>query len=96
MLLTCDKKDKKIRIVYFHLTSATTIIMIIDYSGFKDIPPFSFDSSTPTRTYHGQSSYLKNRENSVDSLIADKNDSGSQSVKEQDQEYRSSLQADQK
>ena len=67
-----------------------------DYDDFEDLRPFSFDSSTPTLTHPGQSNYLKNRGNSVESFIGNKTNSRSQLIKEQDEEYRSSLQVDQK
>ena len=47
-------------------------------------------------THPGQSSYLKNRENSVESFIGNKVSSSNLLMKKQDKAYQSSLQADRK
>ena len=83
-LLTCDKKNKrnKDRLFSFNFSDDDHY----DYDDFKNLPPFSFDSSTPTLPHPGKINYLKNRENSVESFNGNKIDSRSQLIEEQDEE----------
>ena len=69
-----------------------TIMMIMMIS--KIFIRFSFDGSTPNLTHTGQSNYLKNRENSVESFNDDKIDSRSQLIKEQDKDEAHSRQTE--